>query len=105
MRKLHWLALVVSLGCGICQSVSGDETQRQLRHLLKHDCGSCHGLTLRGGLGPSLRPEALAGKSDEMLVAAILHGRPGTTMPPWRELLSEEGARSLVSLMRAGEVR
>ena len=23
-----------------------------LEHLVKQDCGSCHGLTLKGGLGP-----------------------------------------------------
>jgi cytochrome c55X len=105
MRKRYWFALVMSLGCIVWQSATGDEHQQQLRYLLKQDCGSCHGLTLQGGLGPSLRPEALAGKSDEMLLAAILHGRPGTTMPPWKDLLSEEDARLLVALMRSGEVR
>jgi cytochrome c55X len=105
MRKYLWLALLMLLDCMVGHSAFGEETHQQLRHLLKHDCGSCHGLTLQGGLGPSLRPEALAGKSDEMLLAAILHGRPGTTMPPWKDLLSEVDARVLVTLMRAGEVR
>jgi mono/diheme cytochrome c family protein len=26
--------------------------QAELLHLLKHDCGSCHGMTRKGGLGP-----------------------------------------------------
>lgn len=105
MRKLHLFALGMWFSCLVWQGVFADERQQTLRYLLKHDCGSCHGLTLRGGLGPSLRPEALVGKTDEILVAAILHGRPGTTMPPWKDLLSEEDARSLVTLMRSGEVK
>ena len=34
--------------------------QAELLHLLRHDCGSCHGLTLKGGLGPPLLPATLA---------------------------------------------
>ena len=105
MCKHHLFTLAVWFSCVVWQSAFGDERQQKLRYLLKHDCGSCHGLTLGGGLGPSLQPEALAGKTDEMLVAAILHGRPGTTMPPWKDLLSEKDARSLVTLMRAGEIK
>ena len=105
MGKRHFFALGMWCACLVWQGAFGDERQQELRYLLKHDCGSCHGLTLGGGLGPSLRPEALAGKTDDMLLAAILDGRAGTTMAPWKDLLSEEDARRLVSLMRAGEVR
>ena len=52
--------------------------------LLKHDCGSCHGLTMKGGLGPPLLPDTLAGKDEEALAAIILDGVPGKPMPPWR---------------------
>ena len=31
-----------------------------LRHFLTQDCGSCHGLTLGGGLGPPLQREQVA---------------------------------------------
>ncbi|HAF55336.1 MAG TPA: cytochrome C55X NirC, partial [Thauera sp.] len=27
---------------------------RELIHIVRQDCGSCHGLTLKGGLGPAL---------------------------------------------------
>jgi cytochrome c55X len=76
--------------------------QAELRYLLEQDCGSCHGLTLKGGLGLPLRPEALAEKTDEALVAIILDGIPGTPMPPWRPLLSPEEAEWLVKLLRKG---
>ena len=77
--------------------------QAELLHLLRHDCGSCHGLTLKGGLGPALLPNALSGTPDEVLVATILYGRPGTPMPPWRLALSAEETRWLVSILRKGE--
>lgn len=77
--------------------------QRELRHLLRHDCGSCHGLTMRGGLGRPLLPEVLAGHSDETLVSVILDGIRGTAMPPWSGELTREEAAWLVRELRKGE--
>lgn len=78
------------------------QRQEQLRHLLQHDCGSCHGLRLTGGLGPPLTPASLAHKPSPALAAAIRHGRPGTPMPPWSEFVSPEEARWLVDVMKRG---
>lgn len=63
-----------------------------LEHMVIQDCGSCHGLTMRGGLGRPLTAEALAAADPEGLAAIILDGIPGTAMPPWRPLLSEDEA-------------
>lgn len=84
---------------------AGDEApssarQRELRHLLDHDCGSCHGLTRRGGLGPALSRTALADRDDDFLVDTILFGRRGTPMPPWAGELTRGDARWLVDAMR-----
>lgn len=79
-----------------------DERQQELRHLLKHDCGSCHGMTLKGGLGPALLPENLVNKADVVLKQTILHGRPPTPMPPWKGILSEDDVDWLVMLLRKG---
>jgi cytochrome c55X len=77
--------------------------QAELWALLRQDCGSCHGLTLRGGLGPPLRAEALSGKDPQSLAATILYGRPGTAMPPWSRFLSQDEAAWLVRrLLEAG---
>lgn len=76
--------------------------QQELLYLLKQDCGSCHGMTLRGGLGPSLLPVALEGKPSELLVMTVLEGRAGTAMPPWKAMLTEEEATWLVSQMQRG---
>lgn len=70
--------------------------QAELRHLLSQDCGSCHGLTLAGGLGPALTYDALSGKPRELLRVTILKGRPGTAMPPWEGLLSPSDVDYLV---------
>ena len=77
--------------------------QQALRHLLAQDCGSCHGLTLQGGLGPALTRAALASKSPEMLRAVILHGRPGTPMAPWKPFMSEAEAAWLVQQLLEGK--
>jgi len=62
---------------------------RELVRLVRQDCGSCHGLRLKGGLGPALLPESLREKPEESLRYTILLGRPGTAMPPWKTMLSE----------------
>lgn len=33
--------------------------EKQLIHMVKQDCGSCHVMTLKGGLGPTLLPKAM----------------------------------------------
>ena len=89
----------------VCAAASADidaAREQELRYLLKQDCGSCHGLTLKGGLGPSLLPAALVDKPAELLVAIILEGRPNTAMPPWKALLTPEEAAWLVVQLQRG---
>jgi cytochrome c55X len=79
------------------------ERQAELLYLLKHDCGSCHGMTRKGGLGPPLLPKTLNEKPQPLLVNTVLYGRPGTPMPPWGSELSEQDAQWLVEAMLTGE--
>ena len=74
--------------------------QQVIIKLLKNDCGSCHGLTLKGGLGPSLLPQALSNKSDDMLLQTIQLGRAGTPMPPWRDFLNKDETLWLIKKLR-----
>ena len=76
--------------------------QATLLHRLKHDCGSCHGMTLKGGLGPALLPARLAQRSDEELVEIILDGRPVTPMPPWTFEIHPTEAAWLVRQLKKG---
>ena len=74
----------------------------ELVALVRQDCGSCHGLTLKGGLGPALLPEALKDKPADYLQSVILYGRPNTAMPPWQRFLSEAEAAWIVSNLQKG---
>lgn len=76
--------------------------QQQLVRLVRQDCGSCHGLQLTGGLGPALTATALREWPTESLVATILHGRPGTPMPPWKSFLTEDEATWIARKLRDG---
>ena len=76
--------------------------EQALVHMVRQDCGSCHGLRLTGGLGPALTPEAMAALPLESLVAVIVHGRPGTPMPPWQAMLNEAEARWIALRLQQG---
>lgn len=106
---MHWLAPVIFSLLSVGAAAGGEQPsparQAELRYLLAQDCGSCHGLTLRGGLGPALTPPALAGKPAEFLQLTILHGRPGTAMPPWRGILTEDEGRWLADRLLAGDTQ
>ena len=104
---MRWLVLatlnVLAAGV-IAADLPSPERRAELQYLLTQDCGSCHGLTLNGGLGPALTPEALAGKPPEFLQLTILHGRPGTAMPPWRAFINESESLWLANRLLDGEV-
>lgn len=76
--------------------------QQALVHLVRQDCGSCHGMRLAGGLGPALTPARLADWPDDSLVATILHGRPGTAMPGWQRFVTEAEAGWIVARLKQG---
>lgn len=92
---------------GGVKSAQADESpdlkrQTELVRLVRQDCGSCHGMTLAGGLGPALLPTLVREKPSESLVATILYGRPGTPMPPWGAFLNENDARWIVDNLQKG---
>ncbi len=64
-----------------------DQRKAELTHLVLQDCGSCHGMRLTGGLGPSIIPNDLKTSHPKALAAIISHGVPGTAMPPWNLIL------------------
>lgn len=70
--------------------------------LVRQDCGSCHGLTLKGGLGPALLPQNLARRDEDAIAAIILGGVPGTPMPPWRGLISDRDAHWIAGKLKEG---
>ena len=78
------------------------ERQQALVHMVRQDCGSCHGMRLAGGLGPDLLPARLTNLPDEFLVATILYGRPGTAMPGWQRFMNEAEAGWIVARLKEG---
>jgi cytochrome c55X len=74
----------------------------ELYHLLKQDCGSCHGMTLKGGLGPALTKDRMSGFSSDYLFETIWNGREIKAMPPWKNILLKKDVRWLVKVLQAG---
>ncbi len=79
--------------------------EQELLHLLKHDCGSCHGMTLAGGLGPALRSENLEKLTINQIALIILNGRPGTPMPPWKPFITSDEANWIAKQLKKGETK
>jgi len=100
---LFALSLILSTALNADGSISKNR-QADIRNLLIQDCGSCHGLTMKGGLGPALLPANLEGKSANFITSTILDGRPGTAMPGWRPLLTNDEARWMTHLLMQGKI-
>lgn len=84
------------------QALPTQQRQQALVHMVRQDCGACHGLQLTGGLGPPLTPQALNDRTIASIVTTTLEGRPGTPMPPWKSMLSESDALWIAQQLRAG---
>jgi cytochrome c55X len=98
-----WLiAAVIIVSSPVVVAGVPDAEKKELIRLVRQDCGSCHGMTLQGGLGTPLTREALADRSIETLAATILYGRPGSAMPPWKTLLSEQQANWIAEHLLSG---
>jgi cytochrome c55X len=110
---LHRIGIIAGFSLMFCvagESSMASQTSQvpparkaELFRMLKQDCGSCHGMTLNGGLGKALSPEALQGKDEIYLKTIILDGVKGTAMPPWRPLLTEAEAAELARMIKSGE--
>lgn len=92
-RRIPLLAMAWVLPLAVqAEAPLSAEREAELETLLYQDCGSCHGMTLRGGLGPALPESRMTAYSRDGLAALILHGVEGTAMPGWAGLLSEQEA-------------
>lgn len=100
--KLKACALLFLLTTPAFAEVS-PERAKALEHMVLQDCGSCHGLTLKGGLGRPLTAAALANAAPDGLALIILDGVPGTAMPPWRPLMTEEEALWIANYLKEKE--
>lgn len=92
--------LLLALACLPAAARVDSGREGELHRLVREECGACHGLTLRGGLGSPLTAGALRDKPDALLTTTILDGRYGTAMPPWRAFLSAGEAQWIVDRLR-----
>ncbi len=76
--------------------------REKLTDFVQQDCGSCHGLTLEGGLGGPILPENLEHMDADIIQEVILGGLPGTAMPPWRGFLTETEAAFIAEGLKTG---
>jgi len=104
----QWLPSAVAIGCMITAwpVLAGEAPDTaKLAALVRQDCGSCHGLSLKGGLGKPLTAERLAPWDRDQILHIILDGVPGTPMPPWRPLLTESEARWIANKLKQGTLQ
>lgn len=79
-RAAVTVLVLVGLGdaraSAVAQEAVTSARRAELVQLLRHDCGACHGLWFKGGLGPPLLPETLAEKDPEALVLTVPRDAP-----------------------------
>jgi len=98
------VAILVTLLAVAAEAEVGQARRAELVHMLRQDCGSCHGITLKGGLGPALTAGALRDKPRGYLETVILNGKPGTPMAPWQRFMTREEVRWLVGELKSGDI-
>ncbi|WP_372964484.1 cytochrome c [Marinobacter sp.] len=99
--RYWWLLAVLVMSPG--SAFSGEaKTEAELKNFVVQDCGSCHGLTFKGGLGPPLRPSDIELLSEAAIEAVIREGVPGTAMPPWKALLTNEEMAWISRQLKSG---
>lgn len=66
-------------------------------------CAACHGVNRQGtpGFAPALTPDSLAKLNDADILNAIMDGRTGTAMPPFKASLSAEQIDALVQFVKS----
>ncbi|MEY3219404.1 MAG: Cytochrome c55X precursor NirC [Pseudomonadota bacterium] len=102
MNKYHIIGFLFLIITTIANALSTPR-QIELKSFLEQDCGSCHGMTLQGGLGTPLTSEALINKTNDYLKTIILYGKPNTAMPAWKSLLTEEEVDFIIQMLRQGK--
>lgn len=73
---------------------------RTAREAYRDSCGGCHGPNREGAVGPALVPANLP-QNDAFYLDTIKNGRPGTLMPSWKYIYSEEEMWLLLGFLRS----
>ncbi len=99
------MTFLLTLSWAMAANPLSAQRKSELTNLVRQDCGSCHGMTMQGGLGKPLLPGNLSEASVQEIAQIILSGVPGTPMPPWRGLLAKSDALWIATQLKNGEIR
>lgn len=102
MKKLVFMLLALFASSSFAAEPSA-EKQAEIKRLLQNTCSSCHGVDLKGAIGPALKPETLGSKSDELLIDTIYNGRKGTMMSSWKASMNKDEIAWLVGILKNGK--
>jgi cbb3-type cytochrome c oxidase subunit III len=92
-----FLIFTLALQAGPAPDAGGD--------LFKQKCATCHGADGKGY--PALKtpdftdPKVQASLTDEEITKIIKNGKPGTAMPAFKDSLSDDQIKSLVTYLRS----
>lgn len=103
MLKMKKLLLLLCVSSSCLAADPSAERQTEIRALLQNTCSGCHGADLQGAMGPSLKSDALANKTDDLLITTITNGRKGTAMASWKSTLEPDEVKWLVGILKSGK--
>ena len=104
------MALVIGcLGSGAIAWASSTGNSSEGEKVYQTNCQNCHGNqgrgdgALAGDLTPppaDLSSQRVQSQYDQEILETIRNGRPGTSMPSWKEDLSEEQLHDVLAFIR-----
>ncbi len=95
------IGLTSTIGVWRVAHAAGDVVRG--KKIYEKNCQGCHGKTGVGvgGATPNLADsKRMAALTDQHLFEAVTKGRPGTGMPAWGSVLTEQDRWSVVSYLR-----
>ena len=81
-----------------------DERQSELLDFVEQNCPACHGIRMRGSIGPALSKANLQYLSVNAVTLTILYGLTDKGMPAWEAQLSERDAYWIAEFLKRGGI-
>lgn len=81
-----------------------NERRSELLYFVEQNCPACHGIRMRGSIGPALSKANLQHLSVNAVTLTILYGLPAKGMPAWEAQLSERDAYWIAELLKRGGI-
>ncbi len=94
------IILIVATGCSLGGEKEAEVQGKPVSAYFMDTCSGCHGATRQGSVGPALLPQRLT-QPDEYYFNVIQNGKPGTVMPPWGSVVTDEEINTLIAFVRS----